>query len=272
MILNTDAISGLQQLDDNSINCVVTSPPYYKLRDYQCGEKEIGKEQTIDEYINNLCDIFAVVKRVLRDDGTAFINIGDSYHNKSLMLIPQRLQIELTNRGWLIRNAINWIKPNVVPQSARDRYTNDYEVVIFATKSKEYFFNQQFEPHKSPKRDYRFEVQNDNLKNLNIPGQNQNTMHKKGWIQNPRGRNARTSWIINSTHFADAHFATFPQELVRKCLDAGCPKNGIVLDPFAGSGTTAVVAEQMGIEFKMIELNSEYCQLMKRRLSESEKV
>ena len=183
-IIQGDTLKVLKTLPDEIINCCVTSPPYWNLRDYNV-EGQLGLEPTFQEYITKLCDIFDEVKRVLRKDGTCWVNLGDSYNGsktgntngtyknridkskswansdsfkkaeqdipaKSLCLIPQRFAIEMVNRGWILRNTIIWHKPNCMPSSAKDRFTLDFEYLYFFSKSKKYYFEQQFEPYQFP--------------------------------------------------------------------------------------------------------------------------
>jgi len=317
MIINNDALSALKELPSESHDCCVTSPPYFNLRDYSCGEKEIGREKTIKEYITNLGDIFDEVKRTLKSKGTCWIVVGDSYGGKhaskesdykstkggightdskiispkSLLLIPQRLAIELSDREWLIRNLIVWHKPSCMPNSVKDRFTVDYEIIIFATKNKKYFFEQQFEPLKTTSVERLTRAVSPEHKNLHVPGQTPHGLHQarvnaKKWQNNQgnhqdalfggmtnsfahlldTGRNMRTVWSINPQPFKGSHFATFPTKLVERCLKAGCPVGGKSLDPFAGSGTVGLVAKKLGMDFTGIELNPEYVKIAEARI------
>jgi site-specific DNA-methyltransferase (adenine-specific) len=274
-LIQGDALSELKKLPDESVNCCVTSPPYWALRDY--GVKgQLGLEPTFQEYITKLCDIFDEVKRVLRKDGTCWVNIGDTYNanfrwgkketaskeqlgnrgtvdfmgkqgtiSKCLLQIPSRFAIEMTNRGWILRNEIIWYKPNCMPSSVKDRFTVDFEKIFFFVKNKKYWFETQYEKAKT--------YEKDDIK------------------QNPQGRNKRCVWRITTKPYKEAHFATFPEDLVETPIKAGCPVSGTVLDPFCGSGTTGVVAKKLNREFIGIELNPEYIKLAKKRIKNTQK-
>jgi len=450
-IIQGDALTILKQLPDEIVNCVVTSPPYWGLRDYGIepviwdgvegcehewiseikekeefrnsgtgwlighnkGEKKakvisrnvypeywekkkietqfcqtcgawrgsLGLEPTFELYIKHLCDIFDEVKRVLRKDGTCFVNLGDSYNGsktgntnastgaidkpkysgdftktfkkenqnniptKSLCLIPQRFEIEMVNRGWILRNTIIWHKPNCMPSSANDRFTVDFEYLFFFVKSKSYWFEQQFEDitskwvKKYGDKGYQMKaIKNKNKFNVASFEFERHT--------NPQGRNKRSVWTMPTQPFPEAHFATFPEKLIETPIKAGCPQyvckkcgkgrvkiykkgdlvrsgkghisygykgnskhqkveksnisswsqnfvkdnlipgmsyeqkfigytdcgcnagweGGVVLDPFMGAGTTAVVAKKQGKKFIGIELKQEYIDMANKRL------
>ena len=293
-IYDGDCLKILKTFPDESINCCVTSPPYWALRDYGV-DGQLGLEQTFTEYVNKLCNVFDEVKRVLKKNGTCWVNLGDSYfntrvkdnakqnindepsghpltidyqgiENKSLCNIPARFSIEMQNRGWILRNVIIWHKPNCVPCSVKDRFTVDFEYVFFFVKSKKYYFNQQFEIMKQISIDrakyssWGIESKSGQYKKLN--GLNSRYNPKP----NPNGRNKRTVWMITTKPFKELHFATYPEELCYTPIKAGCPENGIVLDPFIGSGTTGVVALKQNKKFVGIELNKEYIEIANKRL------
>jgi len=199
---------------------------------------------------------------------------------KSLIMIPFRFAIEMVNRGWILRNTIIWHKPNCMPASVKDRFTVDYEYVFFFTKNKKYYFEQQFEPIKldSVKRERRGNKDNKYSKDEYFPeGVHANTMSQpreyKGYndveqeCSERKGRNKRTVWNISTKPFKEAHFAVFPEDLIETPIRAGCPENGIVLDPFLGAGTTALVALKQSKKFIGIELNREYCKIANKRLN-----
>ncbi len=273
----------------------------------KCGawKGSLGLEPTFELYIKHLCDIFDEVKRVLRNDGTCWVNLGDTYNgnksgntngiykdkidktkswansdsfnkieqnlpSKSLCLIPFRFAIEMVNRGWICRNVIIWHKPNCMPSSVKDRFTVDFEYLFFLTKNKKYYFEQQFE-----------NLAENTLKRTKYSNSLQNKMASKQYSINLEsydkyadkvqkgilnGRNKRAVWTIPTKPFSGSHFAVYPPELIRTCIQAGCPKNGIVLDPFAGSGTTGEEAVRQGKNYILIELNPEYIKLIKKRL------
>jgi DNA modification methylase len=292
-IYNMDCLEGLKLLDDNSIDCCVTSPPYWNLRDYGT-EEQLGLEPNFNDYISRLCDIFDEVKRVLKPDGTCFVNLADTYSgsgkgvgskskeswkfdikpkeekllpNKCLCCIPDRFKIEMINRRWICRNEIIWHKPNAMPDSATDRFTVDYEKIFFFTKQSKYYFEQQFEPiaESTIKR---------NEYGWNGNGQGVYAVGRKrqpGSFGNiEKGRNKRATWSINTKPFKEAHFATFPPELIEPCILAGCREGGIVLDPFMGSGTTGLVAKQQNKNYIGFEMNSDYCDIANKRINDQE--
>ena len=263
-IYQGNSLEVLKAFPNECIDMVITSPPYYGLRDYGV-DGQLGKESTFQEYITKLCDIFDEVKRVLKNDGTCWVVIGDSYGGtadkgnyvdpknplgrnaqsesltknvtpKCLLQIPSRFAIEMTNRGWILRNELIWHKPNVMPSSVKDRFSVDYEKLLFFSKSKKYYFEQQKEP----------------MKTTDI---------------NPLMRNMRCVWNINTQPFKGHHFATFPEKLVETPIKAGTKKGGIVLDIFMGSGTTGVVAKKLGRNYIGIELNEKYVEMAERRIS-----
>ena len=439
----------LKTFPDNSINMVMTSPPYWALRNYKtaaqlwdgdkdcehvwgeeirmvsdggpngaldshnkdihfsatsnfcnkcgCWRGELGNEPTFDLYIKHLCDIFDEIKRVIREDGSIYVNIGDTYGTKSgsgfvndnlnpkteeeisdstgiqeanelrgttkemhknLCNIPARFSIEMQNRGWTLRNEIIWKKNNVMPSSASDRFTVDFEKVYFFTKNKKYYFKQQFDPYTEPLdrwggeevKEYHGKYHADGAntgENNKEPYKNNNPHiarigypeRERSMRPNPLGKNKRTTWNINTKPYREAHFATFPLELCKTPIDAGCPleqcsvcgkpkiyykevvgfgevekydgnaikdyesnglpnasdtkrnilnsmskisefnniatcdcnapfEAGIVLDPFMGSGTTAIEAINQGKKYVGIELNEEYAKLAEKRIFE----
>lgn len=285
-ILQGDALQKLKELESESVDCVITSPPYWGLRDY--GETgQLGMELTHYAYLEALLNIFDQVKRVLKKNGTCWVNIGDTYNGnkrgktdakvsdqlkttsdginkktaknigeKSLMQIPARFSIEMINRGWILRNEIIWHKPNAMPQSMTDRFTVDFEKLFFFVKCQNYYFEQQFEP------------QTDWGEREREQGKYKNAGLANGLsgIINPNGRNKRAVWSISTTPFNEAHFATYPEELIESPVKAGCPRGGIILDPFLGSGTTAVVAKNWGRDCIGIEINPEYIKIAEQRI------
>ena len=297
----------MKRMDDNSINLVMTSPPYWALRDYGTGKDQLGLEPTFDLYIQHLCDIFDEVKRVLRDDGTIWINIGDSYGQnwrggtedtkddyakkhgnrnwkkewgkekintgvppKSLVMTPFRFAIEMVNRGWILRNTIIWHKRNCMPSSAKDRFTVDYEYLFFFSKKKKYYFEQQFDKHQSPPDQIERQKRTDNDSKYGqfIGGGS----HSGGVGFGIQGRNKRTVWTINPKPFSEAHFAVYPEELCETPIKAGCPEGGIVYDPFFGSGTTGLVAHRLNRKFIGSEISKEYCKIAEKRLAVTKQI
>lgn len=295
-IINSDSLTALKKMPDNSVDCVVTSPPYYGLRDYGV-EGQIGLEETLDQYIDNLNNIFNEVKRVLKDSGSCFIVIGDSYggsrrgywrgktdpnrknnyfankivktygaQDKCLCMVPSRLAIKMIESGWILRNEIIWHKPNVLPCSVKDRYTVDFEKILFFVKNKRYYFNQALEPS----------LTNDNssprgskgvLGNVNSGRRVYNDRLNHSVSVTKEFRNKRCVWNVSTKPFRDAHFATFPLDLIEPILKSGCPSSGVVLDPFIGSGTTAIAALRLGLNYIGIELNHSYVRLAEARIA-----
>jgi DNA modification methylase len=344
--INTDSIEGLKQLDSNSVDCCITSPPYWSLRDYHV-EGQLGLEKTYQEYIDRLCNVYEEVRRVLKDTGTCWINIGDSYSNsggagsgayrdkhtafgkvvggvgqsvphtckdlpaKSLCNIPAKFSIAMQDRGWILRNEIIWHKPNCMPSSVKDRFTVDFEKVFFFVKKPDYYFKQlhkqtQFPtPRTRQLADKIYSTARSNRDGSLYDGkQSQNlqtcsrgvqefliSIRKTGrqilteekdltpeeikflkwWIQNGSGSvegpNLRCVWKIPTKSFHGAHFAVFPEALIEPMIKAGCPEDGLVLDPFSGAGTTCLVAKNLGRHYIGIELNSEYITMARGRLN-----
>lgn len=282
-IIQGDCLDVLKTMSDESVGCVITSPPYWNLRDYGC-EGQLGLEKTPEEYVANLVMVFSEVKRVLKKEGTCWVNIGDTYGGsgkgssgssekapesigdvqKCLCQIPSRFAIEMTNRGWILRNEIIWHKPNCMPSSAEDRFTVDFEKVFFFVKSKKYYFDADAVKEDAQNwgtRDrthFRGGTTDPKLKHHGLTGSNE---------ENQR-RNKRSVWTVNTKPFTGAHFAVFPEELIKPCVLAGCPLGGIVIDPFSGSGTTGKVAIDNGRKYIGIELNPEYIEIQKKRLCE----
>jgi site-specific DNA-methyltransferase (adenine-specific) len=309
MNLNTiytgDALSVLQTLPDNSIDCVITSPPYWGLRDYGVAG-QLGQEDTPDAYITQLLDVFNEAHRVLKPAGTCFVNLGDTYagggagttknadisayirkskhsyilpngaaksamfrgtnKNKSLLMTPYRFAWQMIEAGWVLRNIIVWHKPNQMPCGAKDRFTVDFEPVFFFVKEPKYYFCQQLEPYTTPLNRWT----GDNLvahgQGTWADGTGQKVYRDRNMRPNPAGRNMRTVWSINTKPFKGAHFAAYPEKLVERLLLAGCQPGGVVLDPFLGAGTTAVVAQRLERSYVGIELNPEYVKMAEERL------
>lgn len=267
----------------------------WALRDYKT-DGQIGIEKTIDEYISKLIAVFNECKRVLKKEGTCWIVLGDTYSvnsgtpkphhvanstvgstkkcirkkprdfgiknpmkEKSLCMIPERFAIKMIENGWILRNKIIWHKRNCMPSSAKDRFTIDYEYIYFFTKNKKYYFNTQYEPNLS------VGAWSSNNKN-GSPYEKNNPRIRPKTDYSSLGRIKRCVWTINTKPFSEAHFAVFPEELVKQCIDAGCPEKGIVLDCFMGSGTTALVALKHNRKFLGIELNEDYIKITQKRI------
>lgn len=371
-VIQGDSLEVLKTLPDSSIDCCISSPPYYGLRDYGVSG-QLGLEKTFHEYLNKLIEIYAEVKRVLKPSGTIWVNLGDSYSgssngkgdttttnrnkpesykemykgqnpgkqliDKSLLNIPSRFAIKMTDELNLIqRNEIIWYKRNCMPSSARDRFTVDFEKIYFFTKSKKYYFEQITEPSTDPesysgrKPRNAGTMFNVDKKNYASAGNiNENGKFKNEGKTYP-DRNKRCVWDVTTKPYKEAHFAVYPEDLVRPMIQAGCPEfictkcgkvrekvvessgtpkddnrnkiqagnhyrvcsgkdlaiykqnnpdkvtysqcncnapftGGIVLDIFAGSGTTLKVAKEMGRNYLGIELNPEYIPLIEKRLN-----
>lgn len=257
-----DAMAVLSSMPTNSVQTVVTSPPYWSLRDYGI-EGQIGLNETVYSFIDNLADLFDQVHRVLREDGTLWLNIGDSYtsgnrawrapdkknrargmslrpptpeglKDKDLIGVPWRVAFALQERGWYLRSEVIWQKPNAQPESVRDRPTRDHEQVFLFSKSERYVYNVDA-------------------------------------VKGPNDRRLRTVWDIKTkvNRAASGHFATFPSELVQRCVSITSKPGDAVLDPFLGSGTTALVAGEMGRRFVGVELNPDYLAMSRGRLIEA---
>jgi site-specific DNA-methyltransferase (adenine-specific) len=267
LILQGDALHALCLLPSNSIQCVVTSPPYWGLRDYGI-DGQIGLESTLPQFINHLVAIFNDVKQVLRDDGTLWLNIGDGYTSgnrgyrtsdkknparamavrpdtpeglkpKDLQGIPWRLAFALQDDGWYLRSDIVWHKPNAMPESVKDRPTRAHEYLFMFTKSERYYYNYE------------------SAKELGLNG---------------KLRNRRSVWNVNTQAFTEAHFATFPPKLIEPCILASTKPGDYVLDPFFGSGTVGVVCAEHQRQYVGIELHPEYVAMAAKRLSATEEI
>ena len=294
-ILVGDVRKRLAEIPDRTVQCCVTSPPYWGLRDYG-HDGQIGLEQTPDEYVSEMVAVFAEVRRVLRDDGVLWLNLGDSYagnnsrasnggragfgkpretvtnrtgeglKQKDLVGIPWRVAFALQADGWYLRQDIIWHKPNPMPESVTDRCTKSHEYVFMLTKSARYYFDNQAikEPSESTNTGHRF--------GGNKYGDSTEKIHRtKGQTYTATGtRNKRDVWTINTKPFKGAHFAVMPEALVEPCVLASSRTNDLVLDPFTGSGTVGVVALQHGRYFIGTELNAEYAEIARNRIELSQ--
>ena len=332
-IIEGDCIEGMRRLEGQSVNCVVTSPPYFGLRDYG-HDGQIGLEASPDAFVAKLVEVFREVRRVLRDDGTLWLNIGDSYSThavgkvanpmakstlagvrtqevanessraqgaylkcpslpeKNLIGIPWRVAFALQADGWYLRQDIIWHKPNPMPESVRDRCTKAHEYIFLLSKAERYYFDSlaMQEPAAKGAAGSEFHTGKTGAHQLGRastkPRTAGNKSHKyvtaydgsdteehrtKAGLMNIADthwetRNRRSVWTVATKPYKGAHFATFPPDLIRPCILAGCPKDGTVLDPFGGSGTTALVALEEGRKAVLCELNSDYIALAHKRL------
>ncbi len=359
-IYQGDTLEVLKTFPDESIDCAITSPPYWGLRDYDikpqvwdgkpgckhkwkeqikkwhgdrgtgkkkevfndnfqvkgtksdfcsiCGawRGSLGLEPTFVLYLKHLCYIFDELKRVLKKSGTCWVNLGDTYGqnwrggkkqnkwheqhrskgevafmgaekpdranlpDKCLLQIPSRFSIEMTNRGWILRNRIIWHKPNCMPSSIKDRFTVDFEEIFFFVKNKKYWFETQREPHTTSPKGYTPYAQAIGRSWHNHSQDKTKGAGQKGVrCQHPQGRNKRTVWKIPTKPFKGAHFAVFPEALIETPIKAGCPERGIVLDPFMGSGTVAIVAQKLNRQWVGIDLNPEYIKMAEKRIADN---
>jgi DNA modification methylase len=304
---NTDT---LKTLPDNSVHCCITSPPYYGLRDYGVTD-QIGLEKTPVEYIEKLVAVFHEVKRVLRDDGTLWVVIGDCYAGnrsdggrdyikpcgsidqftkrnnekrikrgagsvkpKNLIGIPWRLAFALQDDGWYLRDEIIWYKPNPMPQSVKDRCTASHEKIFMLSKSRNYYFDSKFNKERAVQSttgkwtSFKREKSKRAIDGL-CPGKTATHREKREEVRyDGEYRNRHNVWTIATEASELRHFAMFPQNLVLRCMLPGCPENGIVLDPFMGAGTTAVVAIKNLRNYIGCEINPEYIKIAEARIAQ----
>ena len=327
-ILTGDCREMLATLPDGSVHCCVTSPPYFGLRDYGV-DGQLGLEETPDAFIAGMVAVFQEVRRVLRDDGTLWLNIGDSYSQggkgggpigskqatnpganlppkrtagygpKQLLGVPWRLALALQADGWTLRQDIIWSKPNPMPESVRDRCTKSHEYLFLLSKGPRYHFDQEAisEPISGASVARLSQNVAEQAGSERVPGKTNGTMKAvaKGGKNAFRGqgadrtgdngpanrdgrdmrvvgagitRNKRSVWEVATQPFSEAHFATFPPSLIEPCIAAGCPAGGTVLDPFGGAGTTGMVADRMGRNATLIELNPAYVSIAKNRIAD----
>lgn len=345
-----DATEKLKQLEDGSVHCCVTSPPYWGLRAYQGDRGMIGRERTMAEYLSNTMVIYREIKRVLRDDGTFWLVIGDSYSRsdrgggaglqrtnigsmiggfrakelppKNLMLMPFRVAVMLQDDGWVVRSRNIWHKPNPMPESVRDRPTSAYEEVFLFSKSQRYWYDadavrteHSTESQARLERAHRGYSPDGQVPHKGILApRSAATRIPTGWDTNPGahgtihregrgkggkadpwhggkfnrhgherhhhewrtvapedqtvGANLRNVWTIPNTRYSGKHYATFPRALAERCILPGCPMGGLVLDPFAGSGTVGAVAARWGRDSHLIEISSKYCGMIRERVAQ----
>ena len=308
-ILHGDVIEKLKELETGTVQCVVTSPPYWGLRNYQV-EKQLGLEKTPEEYVENMVKVFREVKRVLKHDGTVWLNLGDSYagggkgnygsgistHNgtvskhpkgsdfktpnlktKDLVGIPWRVAFALQADGWYLRQDIIWHKPNPMPESVTDRCTKSHEYIFLLTKSAKYFYDadaikeNSIDPESFTGRRERNAPSMYHIDKKNL--KNAGSVKENGKLTSGQiyeKRNKRSVWTINTQPFKDAHFAVFPPKIPELCIKAGSSEGDTVLDPFFGSGTTGWVAQRLGRQWIGIELNEEYIKIANKRFAQRE--
>lgn len=295
-LLIGDALEQLRTLPDGSVDCIVTSPPYFGLRDYGT-PGQYGLEASPAEYVETMRAVFAEARRVLADDGTLWLNLGDSYAaapsgpagrssmrgrsrrvlaeqakaskasdrpEKSLLGIPWRVAFALQDDGWILRNEIIWHKPNAMPQSVRDRLSNRHEHLFMFAKSPKYWFD--LDPIREP---IMHPGKTRSLGALQRNGDGVARTHP-GLLSdgNPNGRNPGDVWEIATRPYPAAHFAVFPIDLPLRCIKAGCKPGGTVLDPFSGSGTTGAAARELGRSYIGIDLSEDYHRLAMKRFAQ----
>lgn len=326
-IITGDCREVLRSLPEQSAHCCVTSPPYFGLRDYGV-EGQIGLEQTPEKYVAEMVAVFREVRRVLHDDGTLWLNLGDSYVStstgnlgnkitlgggqdnqaaafgrpdktgfglpaKNLIGIPWRVAFALQADGWYLRQDIIWSKPNPMPESVQDRCTKAHEYIFMLSKSARYFYDiDAIKEPMSVSSVARLEQDVDGQAGSSrVPGKTNGTMKAVGKIDKQRGhsrrhagfndrwdameredqcsgmRNKRSVWTVPTQPYREAHFATFPPDLIEPCIKAGCPVGGTVLDPFGGAGTTGLVSDRLQRDAILIELNSAYVDIARDRIT-----
>jgi len=269
-ILVGDALKGLQQLSDGVIKTCVTSPPYWGLRDYG-NDGQLGLEATPQEFVENLCKIFDGVWRVLADDGAVWVNLGDTYADKSLAGIPWRFAFAMQERGWYLRQDIIWAKPNPMPESVTDRCTKSHEYIFLFSKQPKYFFDSvAIREPLAESSIGRLQQDIDNQVGSTRANAGAKTNGNMKALGDPEaGRNKRSVWNVGVASFKDAHFAVYPPALIEPCIKAGSAEGDTVLDPFSGSGTTGEVALKLGRNYVGCELNPDYARLSEKRITEA---
>ena len=263
-----NALTKLKELPEQSVHTCVTSPPYWGLRDYD-EQDQLGLEDTPEEFVENLVAVFREVKRVLKDDGTVWLNLGDSYlANKQLGGVPWRVAFALQQDGWYLRQDIIWQKPNPMPESCTDRCTKAHEYIFLLSKQAKYYYdNESIKEDCVGKDERKWSDSYDNVGSIIQGDTNADIKRTKRYSKDGNfKRNKRSVWTVTTKPFKGAHFATFPMDLIEPCVLAGCPKGGTVLDPFGGSGTTGIVANIHNRNAILIELNEEYVEIMKARM------
>lgn len=328
-IILGSSLYALKELPSESIHCCVTSPPYWGLRDYGV-DGQLGLEKSPEEYTAKMVELFQEVRRVLCDDGTLWLNLGDCYATvggkvgncpgggeqgeawfskgmmtspnrmpidglkpKNLVGIPWRVAFALQADGWYLRSDIIWHKPNCMPESIKDRPTKAHEYIFLLSKSERYFYDceaikEQGKEDAGPQvAGWDMGPGSHDTKDWATAGKwsksdpqsagrriSENVKRARGrgcYHDNPFGftRNKRTVWTVPTYPYSEAHFATFPPDLIKPCILAGCPENGIVLDPFMGAGTTGVVCADLGRNYIGIELNPDYIQIAENRIKQA---
>ena len=301
MIYHGNVFDKLQEIGTESVQCVVTSPPYWGLRNYQMDD-QLGLEDTPEAFIDNMVKVFSEIKRVLKNDGTVWLNLGDSYNSqtgsgfntnknegqnhrikelqktqgslvkkislkqKNLVGIPWRVALALQADGWYLRQDIIWHKPNPMPESVTDRCTKSHDYIFLLSKSAKYFYDA--DAIREPAQDWGTRDRSQ------LRSGTQDELLKHRGLKDANfaqiGKNRRSVWTINTQSYKEAHFAVFPPKLPELCIKAGSSEGDVVLDPFFGSGTTGWVAQRLGRKWIGIELNPEYIEIAKQRFNQQE--
>jgi len=272
-VLHGDCFEVLQSMDAASVHCVVTSPPYWMARDYGCGDTEVGREKDPVVYVATLIAVFSEIHRVLRDDGTCWVNMGDRMHGGSLQCLPWTFADTMRESGWFLKMGAPWIKRSPMPESTTSRPSNGCEYFFMFTKKESGYF---YDADAVRLPVCETTLARDKYSRITSGKDGPYAVrHDHETPSNPKGRNRRnTDWWLESLGFVaannsyrGAHFAVMPEGLIEPAISAGCPVGGIVLDPFAGSGTTLAVAKKLGRDGIGIELNEEYAKLAEARVA-----
>ena len=302
MLYQGDVFEKIKLIESASVQCVVTSPPYYSLRDYEM-QNQIGLEKSYKDYLGKLKKLMVELRRVLKDDGTAWINLGDTYSSnhewptihknkkqtkyantdtgdhydltrvdnkkeaiqtKTRYGIPERFYINCIDSGWIARNHIIWYKPDHLPSPYKDRFTNAYESIFFFAKNPKYYFNLDAirEPHKSKPKINKSQSITKNYDKY-IAGKNIEHSDNR---YHPNGRNPGDLWQYTSANYPGQHYASYPVQMIERIIQCSTKPGDTILDPFMGSGTTAFVAQKLHRNWIGIELNPEYCKLINERV------
>lgn len=274
-VLEGDNRAVLATLPDQSVHCAVTSPPYWNLRDYGVAG-QLGQEDTPEDYVSSMVAVFSALRRVLRNDGTLWLNLGDSYANasvsglkaKDLVGIPWRVAFALQADGWYLRSDIIWHKPNPIPESVTDRPSKAHEYIFLLSKEDRYYYDADAirEKFLSPRRAEPDDELSGGTYEADSGRNDGGRKTRGGFVSEHDARNKRSVWTQPSQPYHGAHFATFPTKLIQPCILAGCPVGGTVLDPFSGAGTTGVVACRSGRDYVGIELNPTYAEMSRARI------
>jgi len=267
-----DAIELLEQFQKESVDCIIGSPPYYSVRDY--GVKgQIGLESSVDEYVQALCAVYDRAKTVLKRTGSCWVNIGDLYLDKNLVLLPARFAIEMQRRGWIVRNDVIWRKTRCLPHPVKDRLISTHEHVFHFVKAHEYYYDLDsirvpHAPNSLTRVKSKISISHKGRYG-DGPGNRGRTIDALDETSavHPKGRNPGDVFDACPSNAADGHLATYPQELIEPRIRSTCPSDGVVLDCWMGSGTTALVAEKLNRRWLGIELNPDYCEIIRNRLA-----